>query len=55
MERVSLQDRNFTGLDFFLLWGGAAVSLAEILAGGILAPLGEVTSSGTHPLLSVGS
>ncbi|MBU7022835.1 MAG: putative hydroxymethylpyrimidine transporter CytX [Theionarchaea archaeon] len=40
---MSAQERNFTGLDFFLLWGGAAVSLAEILAGGILAPLGVAT------------
>jgi NCS1 family nucleobase:cation symporter-1 len=43
MERIALEERNFTGLDFFLLWGGAAVSLAEILAGGILAPLGIAT------------
>ncbi len=43
MERISAQERNFTGLDYFLLWGGAAVSLAEILAGGILAPLGVFT------------
>lgn len=43
MERVSLEERNFAGLDYFLLWGGAAVSLAEILAGGILAPLGVAT------------
>jgi len=28
------------GIDFFLLWAGAAVSLAEIWAGGLLAPLG---------------
>jgi putative hydroxymethylpyrimidine transporter CytX len=38
-----LKERNFTGVDYFLLWGGAAVSLAEILAGGILAPLGVAT------------
>ena len=43
MERVPAQERTFRGLDYFLLWGGAAVSLAEILAGGILAPLGFVT------------
>ncbi len=43
MERISHEERNLTGLDFFLLWGGAAVSLAEILAGGILAPLGFMT------------
>lgn len=43
MERVPADERTFTGLDYFLLWGGAAVSLAEILAGGILAPIGFVT------------
>jgi putative hydroxymethylpyrimidine transporter CytX len=43
MERVPVEERTFSGLDYFLLWGGAAVSLAEILAGGILAPLGFVT------------
>ncbi|MGD2247296.1 MAG: putative hydroxymethylpyrimidine transporter CytX [Candidatus Methanofastidiosia archaeon] len=43
MERVPSEERNFTGVDYFLLWGGAAVSLAEILAGGILAPLGVAT------------
>ena len=43
MERISAEERTFTGLDYFLLWGGAAVSLAEILAGGLLVPLGFVT------------
>jgi putative hydroxymethylpyrimidine transporter CytX len=43
MERVPVKERTFSGLDYFLLWGGAAISLAEILAGGILAPLGFVT------------
>ncbi|RJR25108.1 MAG: putative hydroxymethylpyrimidine transporter CytX [Desulfobacteraceae bacterium] len=32
--------RTFTGIDFFLLWSGAAVSLAEIWAGGLLVPMG---------------
>jgi putative hydroxymethylpyrimidine transporter CytX len=32
--------RNLEGRDFFLLWAGVAISLAEILAGGFLAPLG---------------
>ncbi|MBU7031625.1 MAG: putative hydroxymethylpyrimidine transporter CytX [Theionarchaea archaeon] len=43
VERVPVKERTFSGPDYFLLWGGAAVSLAEILAGGILAPLGFIT------------
>jgi NCS1 family nucleobase:cation symporter-1 len=43
VERISAEERTFSGFDYFLLWGGAAVSLAEILAGGILAPLGFLT------------
>ncbi|MBU7048531.1 MAG: putative hydroxymethylpyrimidine transporter CytX [Theionarchaea archaeon] len=43
MERISAEERTFSGFDYFVLWGGAAVSLAEILAGGILAPLGFLT------------
>lgn len=34
------EDRNLGGIDFFLLWSGAAVSLAEIWAGGLMVPLG---------------
>jgi len=37
---VAPADRNLNGPDVFLLWAGAAVSLAEIWAGGMLAPLG---------------
>lgn len=37
---VSNGERNLRGLDFFLLWSGAAISLAEIWAGGLLLPLG---------------
>ncbi len=33
-------DRTYGGWDFFLLWAGAAISIAEVLTGGILAPLG---------------
>ncbi len=33
-------ERNLTGIDFFFLWAGAAVSLAEIWAGGTLAGAG---------------
>lgn len=37
---ASTAERTFGGWDFFLLWAGAAISIAEILTGGILAPLG---------------
>src|SRR5512136_3315899 len=37
---VPKTERNLTGCDFFLLWAGAAVSLAEIWAGGLLVPMG---------------
>jgi nucleobase:cation symporter-1, NCS1 family len=33
-------DRTYGGWDFFLLWAGASISIAEVLTGGILAPLG---------------
>ena len=39
---VKKNGRNLRGLDFFLLWAGAAISLGEIWAGGLLAPLGLV-------------
>jgi len=32
--------RNLGGMDFFWLWAGVAISLAEIWAGGFLAPMG---------------
>jgi NCS1 family nucleobase:cation symporter-1 len=37
---VPAPERNLRGIDFFLLWAGVAISLAEIWAGGFLAPLG---------------
>lgn len=37
---VPKEERNLKGLDFFLLWSGAAISLAEIWAGSLLVPLG---------------
>ncbi len=37
---VSAEGRNLGGLDFFWLWAGVAISLAEIWAGGFLAPMG---------------
>ncbi len=40
VKPVGLEERNLTGMDFLLLWAGAAVSLAEIWAGGLLVPLG---------------
>ena len=40
IEPISQEKRNLTGWDFFFLWAGAAVSLAEIWAGGLLVPLG---------------
>ena len=43
IEPIGQQDRNLGGVDFFLLWAGAGVSLAEIWAGGLLIPLGFAT------------
>ncbi|MBW1780624.1 MAG: putative hydroxymethylpyrimidine transporter CytX [Deltaproteobacteria bacterium] len=43
IEPIGQESRNLTGVDFFLLWSGAAVSLAEIWAGGLLIPLGFLT------------
>src|SRR4030066_1177538 len=40
IEPVSKDERNLGGWDFFLLWAGAAISLAEIWAGGLIVPLG---------------
>jgi putative hydroxymethylpyrimidine transporter CytX len=37
---VAAADRNLAGFDFFHLWAGVAISLAEIWAGGLLAPMG---------------
>ena len=60
IEPIPKADRNLGGLDFFVLWAGAAVSLAEIWAGGLIVPLGltlgarsffSVTSLGIHPWL----
>lgn len=39
---VEKTERNLCGMDFFLLWIGAAISLGEIWAGGLLAPIGLV-------------
>jgi len=40
IEPIDKENRNLQGWDFFLLWAGAAVSLAEIWAGGLLVPMG---------------
>lgn len=40
LRPVPADERNLGGTDMMLLWAGAAVSLAEIWAGGMLAPLG---------------
>ena len=40
IEPTPKEQRNLGGWDFFLLWSGAAVSLAEIWAGGLIVPLG---------------
>jgi putative hydroxymethylpyrimidine transporter CytX len=40
IKPVPVEARHMRGLDFFLLWAGAAVSLAEIWAGGLIVPLG---------------
>jgi putative hydroxymethylpyrimidine transporter CytX len=40
IEPIPKEERNLGGFDFFLLWAGAAISLAEIWAGSLLVPLG---------------
>jgi putative hydroxymethylpyrimidine transporter CytX len=40
IEPISKEERNLGGWDFFLLWAGAAISLAEIWAGSLMVPLG---------------
>jgi nucleobase:cation symporter-1, NCS1 family len=40
IEPIPKEKRNLGGYDFFLLWAGAAISLAEIWAGGLIIPLG---------------
>ncbi|MFH0954331.1 MAG: putative hydroxymethylpyrimidine transporter CytX [Verrucomicrobiota bacterium] len=42
LKPVAPEERNLGGWDFFLLWAGAAISLGEIWAGGLLVPLGFV-------------
>ena len=40
IEPIPKEERNLGGWDFFLLWAGAAISLAEIWAGSLMVPLG---------------
>lgn len=40
LQKTKPEERNMSGLDAFLLWTGAAISLAEVWAGGFLASLG---------------
>jgi NCS1 family nucleobase:cation symporter-1 len=40
IEPIPKEERNLRGWDFFLLWTGAAISLAEIWAGSLIVPLG---------------
>jgi nucleobase:cation symporter-1, NCS1 family len=40
IQPIPREERNLGGWDFFLLWSGAAISLAEIWAGSLTVPLG---------------
>lgn len=40
IQPIPESKRHLSGLDFFLLWLGAAVAISEVWAGSILAPLG---------------
>ena len=40
IKPVVSSGRNLKGVDYFLFWAGVAISLAEIWAGGFLAPMG---------------
>ena len=42
MTLLPVTKRTLRGSDYFLLWAGVAISLAEIWAGGFLAPMGLV-------------
>lgn len=39
---VDPRERTWGGVDFFILWAGAGISLAEIWAGGMLRPMGFI-------------
>jgi putative hydroxymethylpyrimidine transporter CytX len=40
IKPVEKKERYLNSADYFIIWAGAAISLAEVLAGGILLPLG---------------
>ena len=40
IKPITAEERNLGGVDYFLLWAGVAISLAEIWAGGFLSPMG---------------
>ena len=40
IKPIVSSERNLNGIDYFLFWAGVAISLAEIWAGGFLAPVG---------------
>jgi putative hydroxymethylpyrimidine transporter CytX len=40
IQPITIERRNLGGVDYFLLWAGVAISLAEIWAGGFLSPMG---------------
>ncbi len=40
LKAIDPRERTWRGIDFFILWAGAGISLAEIWAGGMLRPLG---------------
>jgi NCS1 family nucleobase:cation symporter-1 len=40
IQPIRNEERNLGGVDYFLLWAGVAISLAEIWAGGFLSPMG---------------
>ena len=46
IQPVPQQERNLSGMDFFVLWMGAAIAISEVWAGGMLAPLGFIGGLG---------
>lgn len=40
VQPIPEERRNLRGIDFFLLWAGAAIAISEVWAGGMLVPLG---------------
>ncbi len=42
LKPLDATERSWRGIDFFILWAGAGISLAEIWAGGMLRPMGFI-------------